>query len=313
MERQSSKLHPELQQFRYIPEFTINRRNLWLMKLLTRIFPRPKQEEGILIENILIPNCDGTAQIRLRIYSPENKESPAPGILWMHGGGYIIGRPEMGDSNCIQFVKELGIKVVSVDYRLAPKYPFPIPLEDCYAALQWMNSHPQIFDINRIAIGGTSAGAGLAAALAQFALDRGEISPSFQLLVYPMLDDRTALRKDLFQEHYVAWNLESNQFGWESYLGEDNDFENPPAYAVPSRREDLSGLPPAWIGVGTLDLFHDECVEYANRLKRASIECELVVVPGVFHGFDIFTPHAQVVREFHQSQINRLQSWLEAR
>ena len=313
MSDQVSKIHPELQpSAKRFPKIVYNKKTTWLFRLLTRLMPSPKTIEGILVENTFILNQDDGARIRVRLYRPESKSAPTPVLIWMHGGGYLIGKPEQDDVSCAQYVRELGITVLSVDYRLAPKHPFPIPLEDCYAVLQWAVSHAQEFNINskRIAIGGASAGGGLAAALVQLAHDRKEIMPAFQLLVYPMLDDRTILRTDIDDSNNITWSHKSNRFGWESYLGQTCGTENVPAYSVPARRADLSGLPPAWIGVGTLDIFHDEDVAYAQRLKECSIECEMEVVSGAFHGFDVFDAQVSIVQDFRRLQIAALKKYL---
>ena len=165
-------------------------------------------------------------------------------------------------------------------------------------------------DPKRIAIGGNSAGSGLAAALAQMTYDRKDIQPAFQLLLYPMLDDRTVLRTDIDDSNNVTWNHKSNRFGWESYLGQECGAEKVPAYSVPARRTDLSGLPPAWIGVGDLDIFHDEDVAYAHRLQECGVECKLDVIPGAFHGFDAFDQHAPIVQEFKTMQVSALKKYL---
>jgi len=313
MSNQFSKIHPELQQAaKMSPTFTASRKNLWFIRSLMFLMPPQKIPNDILVENILIPRQDGQTKIRLRIYKPKSITAPTPVLLWLHGGGYVMGRPEMDDRSCIQYVRELGIMVVSVDYRLAPKHPFPAALEDCYATLKWVVSHAQELNVDsqRIAVGGNSAGGGLAAALAQLAHDRQEIQPVFQLLVYPMLDDRTVLRADIDDSNNITWNQKSNRFGWESYLGGVCGAEDVPAYSVPARREDLSGLPPAWIGVGALDIFHDEDVAYAQRLKECGIECEMEVIPGAFHGFDVFDPQVPIVQGFRRSQMAALKKYL---
>jgi acetyl esterase/lipase len=171
--------------------------------------------------------------------------------------------------------------------------------------LKWVAAHAEQLGIDskRIAIGGASAGGGLAASLVQLAHDRLEIEPIFQLLVYPMLDDRAVLRTDLDDGDSIIWDQKSNRFGWESYLGKACGAEDAPAYAVPARRADLSGLPPAWIGVGSLDIFHAEDVAYAQRLQACGVACELIVVPGAFHGFDVFNPKIPIVQDFRRSQI----------
>jgi acetyl esterase/lipase len=306
-------VHPELQKFaRMMPKLSFSRETLWLVRFLTKIWTRgAKIPAGIQVRNLIIPSQDGKAQVRLRVYRSQKSTAKAPALLWIHGGGYILGVPEMDDLYVAPFVQETGAVVVSVDYRLAPDSPFPTPLEDCYAALLFLASQSSTLDIDpgRIAIGGESAGGGLAAALAQIACERGQVRPVFQLLVYPMLDDRTATRKDIDPEKYFVWNNLNNTLGWESYLKQAPGGTFAPANSVPSRRSDLTGLPPAWIGVGNLDLFHDEDLAYAERLKEAGIPCELVVVPGAFHGFDSSAPHTQLVKDFRRSQVAALKKY----
>ena len=234
--------------------------------------------------------------------SPASGRCPQPALLWIHGGGYIIGTAKQDDRLCRAFSRKLGISVASVDYRLAPEHPYPIPLEDCYAALTWLAALPAV-DPHRVAIAGASAGGGLAAALALLARDRGEITAAFQVLVYPMLDDRSSATAE--NPNYRLWNTRSNRFGWAAYLGNAD-----PQVAVPARRDDLGGLPPAWIGVGTHDLFHDEDLAYAARLTGAGVPCHVEVVPGAFHGFDLLVPKVQVSRRFFESQCDSLRAAL---
>jgi acetyl esterase/lipase len=184
--------------------------------------------------------------------------------------------------------------VASVDYRLAPEHPYPAALKDCYAALTWLARLPAV-DPARVAIGGASAGGGLAAALAMLGRDRGQLTPVLQLLAYPMLDDRSAQLPA--NPNYRLWTPGSNRFGWTSYL-RDAD----PRDAVPARHVDLSGLAPAWIGVGTLDLFYAEDLDYAERLRQAGVPCHMETVPGAFHGFDMLVPKTPVAQTFFASQ-----------
>ena len=293
------------------PKLILTSQTLWLIQAVVKIMPVYKPPQDIRVENRHIVRPDGT-KIRLRIYQPKTITKPVPVMLWLHGGGYLIGRPEMDDLPCIQFVQELGICVVSVDYRLAPKHPFPAGLDDSYAALQWVVSQAQQLgvDIERIAIGGESAGGGLAAALVQYTCDRQEIHPLFQLLVYPMLDDRTVLRPEIDDSNSPTWTQKNNRFGWESYLGQACGAEDVPAYAVPARRDNLTNLPPAWIGVGSEDIFHDEDVAYAQRLRNQGIACELVIVPGAFHAFDVYNAQIPLVQEFRKSQMAALRKYL---
>jgi len=311
--KQLSKIHPELQRLAKIyPNINYNRGTAWLINTIMHLVPSSKTLDGIIVENVFISRQGADAKLRLRIYKPLSVNAPTPVLLWMHGGGYLIGKPEQDDKYVAEYVRALGIIVVSVDYRLAPKYPFPAPLEDCYSAIKWIASHAEELNIDskRIAVGGNSAGGGLAAALAQFVFDRNEIEIAFQLLIYPMLDDRTVLRTDIDDSNCIAWNHKSNRFGWESYLGQNAGVDNVPAYSVPARRANLSGLPPVWIGVGDLDIFHDEDAAYAERLKQANVKCESMVIPGAFHGFDVFDPNIPIVQEFRKSQIAALKKYL---
>ena len=313
MRKDFSKIHPELlQAAKRSPKFDFNQKNLWFMRILMSLIPLAKIPQGVLIENIFMPTESGQAKIRLRVYKTKIATTPSPVLIWMHGGGYVVGKPEQDDGCCSEYVQELGITVVSVDYRYAPKYPFPIGLEDCYTALKWVISQARELGIdpNRIAIGGASAGGGLAAALVQLIYDRQQFKVVFQLLVYPMLDDKTVLRPAIDDSNNVTWTQKSNQFGWESYLGVSCGTKDIPAYAVPARREDLSNLPPALIGVGSLDVFHDEDLLYAKRLQNCGVECEINVIEGAFHGFDVFDPRLQVVRNFRSSQIAALRKYL---
>jgi acetyl esterase/lipase len=251
----------------------------------------------------------------VRLYRPKTQFGVTPVLLWLHGGGFIMGRPEQDEALCSQLGRELGIGVVSVDYRCAPEHPFPAALEDGYSALCWIAAQDGVqgLDASRIAIGGASAGGGLAAALVQYAHDRGQVPVCFQLLVYPMLDDRTVLRGELEDRGKFVWTQASNRYGWESYLKQPCGAADAPAYAVPARRADLTGLPPAWIGVGTLDLFHDEDLAYAQRLKDCGVACDVHIVPGAFHGFDAFGVMGSsipLVQDFHQVQIAALKKHL---
>jgi acetyl esterase/lipase len=223
-------------------------------------------------------------------------------IVYYHGGGWVIGSMDECDALCRTLAVRLGAAVVNVDYRLAPEHPYPAPLEDCYSALTWLAGLPAV-DPARLAIGGASAGGGLAAALALLARDRGDVTPVLQVLAYPMLDDRSGSGPK--SPNYRLWSPKSNRFGWASYLGTAD-----PQVAVPARRDDLGGLPPAWIGVGTNDLFHDEDLAYAERLTAAGVPCQVEVVPGAFHGFDQVVPKAAVSRSFFASQCASLRTAL---
>jgi len=223
----------------------------------------------------------------------------------------VIGSATQEDGLCRHVADHLGIPVAAVDYRLAPEDPFPAPLEDCHDALAWLAGRDDV-DATRIAIGGASAGGGLAAGLALLARERGEVAPAFQLLVYPMLDDRSAIRTDLDERSFRLWTTKANRFGWQAYTGRPAGSEGIDGLAAPARHDDLSGLPPAWIGVGTLDLFHDEDVAYAERLRQAGVDCRLEVVDGAFHGFDRVAARTPVAKAFLATQMEVLATALAA-
>jgi acetyl esterase/lipase len=213
-----------------------------------------------------------------------------------------MGSARQEDVFCRKLSNLLGITIAAVDYRLAPEHPFPTPLEDCYTALSWV-SRQEWADSSRLAIGGASAGGGLAAALAQLVRDRGEIRLALQMLVHPMLDDRTGAVPTPGRR--IMWSDSDNQIAWRWYLGDAD-----PAVAVPARRTDLTGLPPAWMGVGTLDMFYGECLDYAARLRAAGVSCHQEIAVGAFHTFDLLIPNAPISLEFFASQCRHLRAAL---
>lgn len=220
-----------------------------------------------------------------RVYRPADARGALGCIYAIHGGGYVLGSYEMLDAQFDRWCARFGCAGVSIEYRLAPEHPYPTPLEDCYTGLVWTHDHHAELGIDpgRIGIQGTSAGGGLAAALALLARDRGGPRIMFQLLECPMLDDRQQTPSSRI-EGLAVWSREANEFGWRSYLGKLVDAGEIPAYAAPARAEDLTGLPPALVAVGGADGFRDEDVLYALRLMQAGVPTELHVYPGAPHG-----------------------------
>lgn len=244
---------------------------------------------GVMTEDLSVPGPYNAPGVDVRVYTPKDSSKPAAGMLWIHGGGYILGDYTLDDYTVKRMSLDTGCVCVSVNYRLAPEYPFPAGIEDCYAALKWMvkNSDKLGIDKTRIAIGGGSAGGGLAAGLALLTRDRGEIDIAFQLLIYPMIDDRNVTPSSHAIDDPRTWDREKNIFAWKAYLGdsaENNEDISP--YAAALRASDLAGLPSAYIAVGELDLFLDENIEYAQRLLQAGVSTELHVYPRATHGFD---------------------------
>ncbi|WP_322860678.1 alpha/beta hydrolase [Mycobacterium europaeum] len=251
-----------------------------------------------------VPEATVNEHVMVRLHHPDPHRNPAPALLWIHGGGTVMGHASQDDKYLRKLAHGTGVAIAAVEHRLAPEHPYPTPLEDCYAALQWLARQPWV-DPDRIAVGGASAGGHFAAALAQRAHDRGDVKLAFQMLVYPMLDDRTGA--DHRSQKRIMWTGTDNQLAWRWYLnGAD------PREAAPARRDDLSGLPPAWIGVGTLDLFYDECLEYARRLRAAGVAVHEEITPGAFHAFDQIVDKAPVSLRFFTSQCAHLRDALAA-
>lgn len=257
----------------------------------------------------LVPGSKGDPNIKLYVVGDSPGVSK-PAVLHIHGGGYVLMNGAVTQSE-IELVNKLDCVVVSVEYRLAPETRFPGSLEDNYAALRWMNENAKQLGIDtaRIAVKGESAGGGHAAMLTLAVRERREFALCHQVLIYPELDDRTgSTRKVPPYIGYYVWTAQSNQFAWSSLLGIPAGSRTVPINSVPAREENLAGLPPAFIGVGSIDLFAPEDVEYSRRLLEAGVPTELMVVPGGYHGFDIFCPDAPLSVRFKTAWTEALRS-----
>jgi len=254
------------------------------------------------VELRTVPGRRGDPDVAIQVIGARpDAAAPRPAILHIHGGGMISGRAQNMTTFCQTIAAEFDCLLVNVDYRLSPETPYPGPVEDNYAALAWLhrNAAGLGVDRSRIAVMGESAGGGLAALLAIVARDRGEIPLRYQVLLYPMLDDRTGSTPAAPQRtRTIGWSAEANAFGWSAFLGVPAGSAHVPAGAVPARVAALTGLPPCFIGVGAIDLFADEDMTYARRLIAAGVPTRLHVTPGAFHAFDFVVPQARVSREF---------------
>jgi acetyl esterase/lipase len=270
--------------------------------LLPLLLPKAKLPAGIRIEEI-----ETTNGVKLRVYSPSGSKSRAA-LIYIHGGGMMIGSPRMDDALLSATASELDIVIVSPEYRLAPEHPYPAAMDDCHNAWLWMleNAPERQIDRTRIAIGGESAGGGLAAGLVLRVQDEAGVKPMAQWLFCPMLDDRTALDRSLDEVNHFVWNNKMNLAGWSSYLGMDIGTDKVSAYAAPARRDDLSGLPKTWIGVGDVELFFEESKKYAERLSAAGVQCVIDVVAGAPHAFEGLAPDSKLAKDY----MARSKDWL---
>lgn len=262
--------------------------------------------ENLVVEDILVPGLNNDPDLRVRLYRPTDLPEGSPGLLWMHPGGLTLGSANMEDLTSAQRALDHSCLVASVDYRLAPENPYPAASDDCYSALLWLVQNASELGISesRIAIGGASAGAGLAASTALRARDESGPSLIFQLLTYPMLDHRNTNPSSFgVTDDFRVWNRKANMICWEAYLGDLNDV---PSYASPSLETDLSNLPPAIISVGALDNFVDECVDYAQRMMQAGVRTDLRVYAGAFHGSVAMVAHSPISVEWAKAENDAL-------
>jgi acetyl esterase/lipase len=270
------------------------------MRQMSASFFAPPLATPAIVER-RIPGAAGAPEVSIYVIGASSNGAPRPAVLHMHGGGYFSGTAAQGLRALQQLSSTHDCVAVTVDYRLAPETKFPGSLEDNYAALRWLYAHAEELGIDRsrIALLGESAGGGHAAALAIAARDRGEVPVAMQVLIYPMLDDRTGSTRPV-PGHIGAfvWTAAANRLGWSSLLGMPAGSDAAPRGAVPARVGNLSGLAPAFIGTGSIDLFVQENIEYAQRLVEAGVATELYVAPGGFHGFDVIAPDAAISRRF---------------
>lgn len=250
--------------------------------------------DRVVRSTILVPGPAGSPDVALRVHRPADAAGPLPCLIWMHGGGLVLGVAGQDDARFDVWCVRHNMMAVSVEYRLAPETPFPGPIDDCYAGLQYVAEHAAELgvDVERIGVGGASAGAGLAASLALMSRDRSGPRLSSQLLIYPMIDDRQITESSSWD--VPIWPNSSNTYGWTSYLGAAKGTDAVSSHAAAARATDLSSLPPAIIIVGGLDGFVDEDIDYARRLNLAGVAVEFHLYPGAPHGFDALLPSSTV-------------------
>jgi acetyl esterase/lipase len=256
----------------------------------------------------VIPGPDGAPDITVAIFKRNDHKAGGPGFYHTHGGGMVIGDRLTGVGTILEWVDQFDGVAVSVEYRLAPEHPDPAPIDDCYAGLVWTAAHADElgFDASKLIIAGGSAGGGLAAGVTLMARDKGGPALAAQVLIYPMLDDRNETVSSQQINGIGVWDRGSNDMGWDAYLGDRRKTDQVSIYAAPARATDLTNLPPAFIDVGTAEVFRDEDVAYASAIWAQGGVAELHVWPGGFHAFDQMAPTAALSIAMTQARI----AWL---
>ncbi len=267
---------------------------------------------GVEAEDVTAPGPDGGPGVRLRIYRPEGVEGELPLLYYIHGGGMEIGSIETEDAIARRLTAEVQCVTASVEYRLAPEHLILRPSKTRFAGLTWVagNAESLSVDSSRMAVYGGSAGGALAASTALLARDRNGPRLAFQMLLYPMIDDRVDSPSACEIEDIGVWDGWANRVGWKSLLGERRGVDDGDYSAVPARCKDLAGLPPTWIDVGQIDALRDESIEYAARLMRAGVPTSLRVYPGAFHGWEVFAPAAEISKQVIADRVAALRAAL---
>lgn len=270
---------------------------------------------GVPFERRLVPGVAGQPPVTVYIVNGGGRQG-RPAILHTHGGGFVMGTARSGVPALQSFARDLDCVIISVEYRLAPETTYRGSMEDNYGALKWLYANAATLGVDRSRIGvmGESAGGGHAALLAMAARDRGEIPIAFQCLIYPMLDDRTGSSRFVPPSiGRLVWTASDNRLGWGAFLGMPPGTTSVPTDAVPARAAHLAGLPPTYIAVGSIDLFVNEDIDFAQRLVDAGVGTELLVSPGAFHGFDLFPEAAgsTILKQFNDARLLALRRGLK--
>ncbi|MFE7507461.1 alpha/beta hydrolase [Promicromonospora sp. NPDC057488] len=300
-------IHPELRgYFRWVPNPPI--RQAWMLRLMQAGSGRvvsPKMPAGMAHQFVRLGEGAG-----VHVYRHSDTRGRGA-VLWIHGGGYVVGSAAQDHARCIDLARRLDVTVLSAEYRPAPGAPFPGALNDIHDAWTWAITHTDEIGVDptRVVIAGQSAGGGLAASLVQRVHDGAGVQPVGQWLFCPMLDDRTAADRSLDGVRHYLWDNRNNRVGWRSVLGVEPGADTLPRYAVPARRTDLAGLPATWIGVGDIELFYEEDRRYAAALDRAGVPVVLDVVPGAPHAFESIRGGTRLAKDY----VERAERWLTER
>ncbi|CAJ1178187.1 alpha/beta hydrolase [Companilactobacillus nantensis] len=281
---------------RVIAQFNSESRFKRVQKLIIKLVRNHEpKDKAIEKKEFYIPRRDGE-KLRLCVYCRKdlNPKEPVTGLLWIHGGGYAFGIPEIETKTIERFIQTSNTVVVSPDYRLSLEAPYPAALHDAYDVLVWMKENVTNLGIkdNQIFVGGESAGGGLACAVTAYARDKKTVNVAYQIPLYPMLDDRM-LTQSMIDNDAPVWNIKANQAAWKLYLGEKFQTEEVAPYAAPARLTNYAGLPPTFTFISDIEPFYDETREYIHNLQKAGVNAEMKVYHGAFHGFDLLAPNSK--------------------
>lgn len=257
------------------------------------------RDGAFALDVIALPGPLGDDRVEVLVCRPTAAPGPHPTLIHIHGGGMVAGSPRSVElAHDLDRAADLGMAVVSVDYRLAPEHPAPAAVEDCYAAIASVSAvaHRLELDPHRLVLSGNSAGGGLAAGVGLLARDRGGPPIAGLLLQCPMLDDRAASPSTVQMEGVGLWDPLSNRTGWDAALGARRGTQDVPPHIAPARATDLSGLPSIFVDVGSVEALRDEAVTWVSRIHRAGGDAELHVWSGAFHSFDQWVPDALVAK-----------------
>ena len=278
--------YPIKEEFRPHSGFYNPVRSVKLAGWIGSLFKAPKslfKDKDIKVTREMVKSYDG-GEFELLVYEPYSIKGKAPCLVYIHGGGFIFGASEYNYKLCKKYCLDMQCKAVFVNYRLAPKHPHPTPVEDCYAGLRFAFENAEKYGFDSIGVGGESAGGALSAAVCLMARDRGKDAPAFQLLVYPATDITMDTDSNRRFTDTPVWNSELSKVMWPAYVPdrERDDI----SYASPMLAKDFGNLPPAYVEVAEFDCLRDEALNYANAMKNAGVEVEIVDTKGTMHGFD---------------------------
>ena len=270
-----------------------------------------KTSKKLSCDVVHVEKKDG-GKVRTRIYKSLSPEENATGLLWIHGGGYAIGAPEMDTGYMEKLISSANCVIVSPDYTLSTEKPYPAALDDCYEALLWMKENAKNLGIrdDQLFVGGVSAGGGLTIAVSLKARDTGEVNIAFQMPLYPMIDDKMNT-VSATNNNAPIWNSRSNRLAWSMYLSDFPSKDDVPKYAAPARETDYSNLPPAYTFIGDIEPFYNETKTFFDNLRDAGVPAKIDVYEGCYHAFETMCPNAEISRRAVNGVLNEFKFAVE--